>query len=72
MLSDYIKWAEQFSLMIKLLYKWLSVDYPSSGDGRAPVGSPVFKIGDGLSIRPWWVRLPSIPAFLLEAALEIL
>ncbi len=38
--------------------------YALSGNGRVPVGSPVFKTGDGLLGRPWWVRLPSIPAFM--------
>jgi hypothetical protein len=37
----------------------LNADY---GGGMVPVGRAVFKTVEGLRSKPWWVRLPSIPA----------
>lgn len=53
---------QQALLILFLLYKPHSLDYPYYGDGWALVGSPVFNTGGGLFCRPRWVRLPSIPA----------
>jgi len=53
----------ELSCCLSSLYNISTIDYPNGGDGWAPVGSPVFKIGGGLLCRPRWVRLPSIPAF---------
>ena len=36
------------------------------GNGQVLVGFPVFNTGVGSRCEPWWVRLPSIPAFLLK------
>jgi hypothetical protein len=68
LLTQYDEFGDMlhFTDMITSLACLHTLLYPCAGNGRAPVGFPVFKTGGGLLCRPRWVRLPSIPASIFN------